>query len=112
MFANIPLGVAFLDRELRYVQRLNRGLAELGARPAEAYAGRTVPDVFGAVGEHFLQAGAFESARWPARCRWTSSPEHVLADLDGAAVVYLSGASSDPGVRGRGDHRRGGRLHQ
>jgi PAS domain S-box-containing protein len=53
MFANIPIGVALLDRELRYV-RVNSGFAELGARPAEAYVGQTVPDVFGAVGEHFL----------------------------------------------------------
>lgn len=44
LLAASPVGIAFLDAELRYV-RINEALAELNGRPARDHVGRTVRDV-------------------------------------------------------------------
>ncbi|XXF77732.1 PAS domain-containing protein [Myxococcaceae bacterium GXIMD 01537] len=41
-----PVGIAVLDRDLRYV-RLNEALARINNRPLEEHTGRTVPEVAG-----------------------------------------------------------------
>ncbi len=47
--ANIPTGLAFFDRELRYV-RVNRALAAMNGVPAEAHVGKGLRDLFPAAG--------------------------------------------------------------
>lgn len=44
LLAASPVGIAFLDRELRY-QRVNEALATLNGRPVAAHIGRTVAEV-------------------------------------------------------------------
>ena len=44
LFASAPIGLAYFDRELRYV-RVNDALAEINGVPAEDHIGRTVPEV-------------------------------------------------------------------
>ncbi|MGI8593122.1 MAG: SpoIIE family protein phosphatase [Solirubrobacteraceae bacterium] len=44
LFATAPVGLAYFDRELRYV-RLNDALAEINGLPAREHLGRTVPEV-------------------------------------------------------------------
>ena len=44
LFATAPVGLAYFDRELRYV-RLNEALAEINGLPAREHLGRTVQDV-------------------------------------------------------------------
>jgi PAS domain S-box-containing protein len=44
--ANIPTGLAFVDRELRYV-RVNRALAAMNGLPAEAHLGKRVHEILG-----------------------------------------------------------------
>jgi PAS domain S-box-containing protein len=44
LFAQAPIGLAFIDRELRYT-RVNDALAEINGIPAEEHLGRTVPEI-------------------------------------------------------------------
>jgi PAS domain S-box-containing protein len=44
LITGLPVGIAFLDQELRYL-RINEMLAEVNGAPAEAHLGRTVRDV-------------------------------------------------------------------
>jgi len=44
LFSEAPVGLAYFDRELRYV-RVNAALAEINGLPAEAHVGRTVGEV-------------------------------------------------------------------
>jgi PAS domain S-box-containing protein len=44
LLANAPIGLAFLDRDLRYV-RINRALAEMNGRPVQDHVGRTVGEM-------------------------------------------------------------------
>jgi PAS domain S-box-containing protein len=44
LLASAPVGVAFLDQELRYL-RINEMLAQINGMPAEAHLGRTVREV-------------------------------------------------------------------
>jgi PAS domain S-box-containing protein len=44
LFASAPIGIAYLDRDLRFV-RLNRLLADMNGLPVEAHLGRTPRDV-------------------------------------------------------------------
>jgi PAS domain S-box-containing protein len=44
LLASAPIGIAFLDRDLRYV-RVNEALARMNKRPVEAYLGRTPREV-------------------------------------------------------------------
>jgi len=46
LFANAPVGLGFLDTQLRYV-RLNRKLAEINGRAIDEHLGRRVDDVVG-----------------------------------------------------------------
>ena len=48
LLAAAPIGVAFLDPQLRYV-RVNAVMAALNGRPAEDHSGRTLAEVVGAV---------------------------------------------------------------
>jgi two-component system cell cycle sensor histidine kinase/response regulator CckA len=47
VFRGVPIGLAFVDRELRFV-RVNDALAAMNDAPAEAHIGRTVEEVMGA----------------------------------------------------------------
>jgi PAS domain S-box-containing protein len=49
-----PIGVAVLDRELRFL-RVNPALAAVNGLPAEAHVGRTVPELFGHEGSPFVE---------------------------------------------------------
>jgi PAS domain S-box-containing protein len=44
LFSSAPVGLAFFDRELRYVA-VNEALAQINGVPIEAHRGRTVPEV-------------------------------------------------------------------
>jgi PAS domain S-box-containing protein len=49
LFEGAPVGLAFVDRELRY-QRINPRLAEINGHPVEAHIGRTPTEVLGEIG--------------------------------------------------------------
>jgi two-component system sensor histidine kinase/response regulator len=55
VYASAPVGLCFLDRELRVVM-INDYLAAINAAPAVAYLGRTLPELMGAAGTGFEQA--------------------------------------------------------
>jgi FOG: GAF domain len=46
VFRGAPIGLAFVDRELKFV-RVNEALAAMNGAPVEAHLGRTVADVMG-----------------------------------------------------------------
>jgi PAS domain S-box-containing protein len=46
VFATAPVGLAFLDRDLRFV-RVNEAMAAFNGRPAQAHLGRTLREVLG-----------------------------------------------------------------
>lgn len=50
LFESAPIGIAIIDRELRYV-RVNRALADMNFTPAAAHLGRRASELFGALGE-------------------------------------------------------------
>jgi PAS domain S-box-containing protein len=47
VFTTAPVGLAFLDEQLRFV-RVNQALADINGRPVEEHLGRTLSDVLGA----------------------------------------------------------------
>ncbi|NBD10474.1 PAS domain-containing sensor histidine kinase [Corallococcus silvisoli] len=49
LFRGAPVGIGFLDTELRYV-RINETLARINGLPAEAHVGHTLPELLGAPG--------------------------------------------------------------
>ena len=57
VFRGAPIGLAFVDRELRFV-RVNDALAAMDRRPAEAHLGRSLAEVLGEGGP--LVAALFE----------------------------------------------------
>jgi PAS domain S-box-containing protein len=64
LLAASPIGIAFVDRELRYL-RINEALAALNEYPAEAHLGRTVAEIlpaFAATLEPLLH-GVLETGR-------------------------------------------------
>ena len=52
VYASIPVGLCFMDTELRVVM-VNDYLADINGRPARAHAGRSLPELLGPVGEEF-----------------------------------------------------------
>jgi PAS domain S-box-containing protein len=50
LFSTAPVGLGFLDTDLRFV-RVNAALAEINGRPVEEHLGRTLPEVVGPVAE-------------------------------------------------------------
>ena len=64
LLAASPIGIAFVDRELRYV-RINEALAALNEVPAAAHLGRTVMDVLPAYAPRLepLLRGVLETGR-------------------------------------------------
>jgi len=54
IYENAPVGLAFLDRDLRF-QRINRRLAEMNGYPMEAHIGRTVVEIVPALSSKFEQ---------------------------------------------------------
>jgi PAS domain S-box-containing protein len=46
VFATAPVGLAFVDRDLRFV-RINEAMAGFNGRPVEAHLGRTIAEVLG-----------------------------------------------------------------
>ena len=65
------MGIALVDRELRYVQ-VNRRLAEINGISAEAHVGRSVSEVVPALPEHVLASArrAFEETFAPRTRSW------------------------------------------
>jgi PAS domain S-box-containing protein len=52
VYASAPVGLSFMDRELRFIM-VNDYLAALNALPAHEHIGRTLPEVLGPTGEEF-----------------------------------------------------------
>jgi len=52
VYASIPVGLCFMDTELRVVM-VNDYLADINGRAARDHAGRTLPELLGPVGEEF-----------------------------------------------------------
>jgi two-component system, sensor histidine kinase and response regulator len=52
VYASAPVGLCFMDRELRFVM-VNDYLAALNAIPAHEHIGRTLPELLGETGERF-----------------------------------------------------------
>jgi PAS domain S-box-containing protein len=52
VYASIPVGLCFMDTELRVVM-VNDYLADINGRPARDHAGRSLPELLGPVGEEF-----------------------------------------------------------
>ena len=52
VYASIPVGLCFMDTELRVVM-VNDYLADINGRPAREHVGRTLPELLGAAGESF-----------------------------------------------------------
>ncbi|WP_306393544.1 response regulator [Telluria beijingensis] len=52
VYAAIPVGLCFMDTELRMVM-VNDYLADINGRPARAHAGRTLPELLGPAGVEF-----------------------------------------------------------
>ncbi|MBA2515920.1 MAG: SpoIIE family protein phosphatase [Solirubrobacterales bacterium] len=55
VFAQTPAGLAFFDRDLRYV-RVNVALAAMSGRPVEAHLGRQVEEIVPALAQHARRA--------------------------------------------------------
>ncbi|MEW6020702.1 MAG: PAS domain-containing protein [Pseudomonadota bacterium] len=55
VYATAPVGLCFLDRDLRFVM-INDYLAAINAVPAADHIGRTLPELFGETGASFEQA--------------------------------------------------------
>ncbi len=55
VYATAPVGLCFLDRDLRFVM-INDYLAAINALPAADHIGRTLPELFGEIGASFEQA--------------------------------------------------------
>ncbi len=55
IYQNAPIGLCFLDRDLRY-RRINRWLAEVNELPVEAHIGRTVAEIVPAVASMIEEA--------------------------------------------------------
>jgi len=68
LLANAPFGIAFFDREHRYV-RVNRALAEANGRAVEDHLGRTITEI---LGEQGRTAGDLVDAVFRSR-----APEHA-----------------------------------
>ncbi len=52
VYASIPVGLCFMDTELRVVM-VNDYLADINGRAARDHAGRTLPELLGPIGEEF-----------------------------------------------------------
>ncbi|MDY0964106.1 response regulator [Massilia sp. CFBP9026] len=52
VYASIPVGLCFMDAELRVVM-VNDYLADINGRPARDHAGRSLPELLGPVGEEY-----------------------------------------------------------
>ena len=52
VYASIPVGLCFMDAELKVVM-VNDYLADINGRPARDHAGRSLPDLLGPIGEEF-----------------------------------------------------------
>src|SRR3712207_2627250 len=50
LFAGAPVGMAVVDRDLRYL-RVNPALARMNQHPVEAHLGRTPQEVLGPLGQ-------------------------------------------------------------
>jgi PAS domain S-box-containing protein len=99
VFLGAPVGLAFVDRDLRFV-RINEALAALDGQAAEAHAGRTVGEVLGAGGP--LEEGCFRQVLETAEPLLEREVEGVRHDGSGQALTTL--ASYYP-VRGEGEVR-------
>ncbi len=108
IFDHAPIGLAFVDRELRF-KRINRRLAEINGVSEEGHAGRTIPEVLpgipddaiadirgvGDTGEPVIEADvAGETpARPGARREWLTSYWPVrrggVAEVIGIGIVVI-----------------------
>ena len=82
VFAQTPAGLAFFDRDLRYV-RVNAALAAMSGRPVEAHLGRRVEEIVPALAQHAHRA-----------------MEEVLVTGQAVADVEVRGeTAAEPGVQ-------------
>ena len=75
--ANIPTGLAFFDRDLRYV-RVNRALAAMNGLPAEAHVGRRVREILPVPG-WAAEIDAIEALLRGALDVGAATPEHAVS---------------------------------
>ena len=87
VYASAPVGLCFLDRELRFVM-INDHLANINALPAADHIGRTLPELFGELGAGFEQAyQRVRETRRPLRDIETSA---ALPSAPGTIRTWLS----------------------
>ncbi|WP_372337840.1 SpoIIE family protein phosphatase [Streptomyces sp. MK5] len=124
LFAQSPIGLALIDRELRYV-RVNDALADMNGRPAAAHVGKRLREVVPGIDPAAVEAlmrQVLESGRAVLDVRtgrtdadpdcdrvWSSSYA-PLTDSDGEALGVI--ASVIDITEGQADHLRAERARQ
>lgn len=71
-----PIGLAFVDRDLRFV-RVNRALAIMNGRPVEEHLGRRLAEIFGDVG-----------AEWECWWRTVLASGEPIVNLEVSVLVF------------------------
>jgi signal transduction histidine kinase/CheY-like chemotaxis protein len=88
VFRGAPIGLAFVDRDLRYV-RVNEALAEINDVPVEAHLGRTVAEVLGPAAAHVMPL--FEEV-FRTGAPVLDREIHLPADLAGEGGRVIAGS--------------------
>jgi PAS domain S-box-containing protein len=85
LLAASPVGIAFVDRELRYV-RVNESLAALNGQPAAEHIGRTVEEILHESAEKLepilrrvLETGQSPDKHRASAAGWTHAPRELLS---------------------------------
>jgi PAS domain S-box-containing protein len=99
VFLGAPVGLAFVDRELRFV-RINEAFAAMDGQPPQAHPGRTVGEVLGPGG--LVESSCFRRVLETAEPVLEREVEGVRSDGSGQRFAAL--ASYYP-VRGEGEVR-------
>jgi len=87
VYASAPVGLCFLDRELRFVM-INDHLANINALPAADHIGRTLPELFGELGAGFEQA--YQRVRETMRPLRDIETSAALPSAPGTIRTWLS----------------------
>jgi PAS domain S-box-containing protein len=107
IYDGAPVGLCFLDRNLRYVS-INQRLADMNGKPAAAYVGRTigemVPESFAALkpllhramqGEAFSEVEGSRPPKKPGEAPWTALVSYQPAMDEANEVIGISIAVVD-----------------
>jgi PAS domain S-box-containing protein len=107
IYDGAPVGLCFLDRNLRYVS-INQRLADMNGKPAAAYVGRTieemVPESFAALkpllhgalqGEAFSEVEGSRPPKKPGEAPWTALVWYQPAMDEANEVIGISIAVVD-----------------